>query len=306
MRVLFEHDPRIETIFEIDHRSIPLLFSPTKLSVLRKSLYQPYDLVVNLEMSSHFKGLMRYVRASCKICASDLPPPEYPFEDVQHNVNYYRYVLSQGVPARFCQTAAPSLQFFEQLDITGLIGNTKDYLCLHPGNSMLARGKPALRSWPESHWRELVLQITRHLPALHIVLVGEKSERALSEVIAADIPGIINLVGKTSLQQLMAVLARSRVLVSTDTGPAHVAAALATPVISIFGPSEASNTGPFASNNGWAVAVTENVGCNPCVNTERANTCTDNKCMQAVTPSDVMKLIDEALLRHPVAPVVEL
>lgn len=306
MRALFEHDQRIETIFEIDHRRIPLLFSPTKLSVLRKSLLHPYDLAVNLEMSSHFASLMRHIRASRKICAAHIPPPEHPFDDIQHNVDFYRYTLAQGVPVALCQEAAPSLRFSENIDIAGLIGTTADYLCLHPGNSMLARGKPALRSWPESHWRELVEQIACHLPALQIVLIGEKSERALSEAVAANHPGVINLVGRTSLQQLMAVLAHSRALVTTDTGPAHVAAALATPVIAIFGPSNARNTGPFASTNGWTVAVMKNIKCNPCVDTERANICSDNKCMQIITPSDIVNILDDALLKRPAAPIIQL
>lgn len=306
MRALFDYDPRIETIFEIDHRNIPLPFSLTKLSVLRKSLQCPYDLVVNLEMGPQFKSLMRHVRAVQKISAANIPPPTYPFDDIQHNVNFYRYVLSQGVPANFCHVAAPSLRFSEKIDIADLIGNTNDYLCLHPGNSMLARGKPALRSWQESHWRELILQITQHLPTLQIVLIGEKSEQALSEAIVANIPGITNLVGRTSLQQLMVVLARSRALITTDTGPAHVAAALATPVIAIFGPSTATNTGPFASTNGWAVSVMKNNGCNPCVDTGRDKTCTDNTCMQIIIPSDIVKILDEALLKRPVAPIIQL
>jgi heptosyltransferase-2 len=305
MRVLFEHDPRIETIFEIDHRNVPLLFSPTKLAVLRQSLHQPYDLVVNLETSSHFASLMRHIRATRKICTSTLPAVEAR-PDVTHNVNFVRYVLSQGLPAALCQDAAPSLRFPATIDSAALLGTSHDYLCLHPGNSLLARGKTALRSWPEEHWRELGALIGRHMPALRIVLIGEKSERALSEAIAADIPGVINMVGRTSLQQLMAVLAKSRALITTDTGPAHVAAALATPVIAVFGPSDALATGPFAGSSGWSTAVLRESGCNPCVDTGRDKLCTDNKCMRNVTPDDVIKLIDEALLKRPTAPLIRL
>ena len=306
MRVLFEHDPRIETIFEIDHRNIPLPFSPTKLSVLRKSWQQPYDLAINLEMGPQFASLMRHIRASRKICAANLPPPAHPFDDIQHNVSFYRYVLSQGVPANFCQVAAPSLRFSNSIDVAALIGTTHEYLCLHPGNSMLARGKPALRSWPESHWRELAEQISLQFPALKIVLIGEKNERILSNAVAANHPEVINLVGRTSLQQLMAVLAHSHALVTTDTGPAHVAAALATPVIAIFGPSNALNTGPFPSTDGWAVSVTKNIGCNPCVDTGRDKTCTDNKCMHIISPANIIKLLDKALLKSPSAPISQL
>ncbi len=50
----------------------------------------------------------------------------------------------------------------------------------------------------------------------------------------------------------------------------------------------------------------KDVGCNPCVNTGRDKMCTDNKCMQAITPSDVIKILDDALMKRPVTPVVEL
>ena len=305
MGKLFEHDPRIETIFEIKHRSIPLLCCPVKLSVLCKSLLHPYDLAVLLETGAHFSSLMRSVRAKQKIYETNRSHSESRSEG-RNMVHVTRHVLAQGIPARFCQNAAPSLRPPGNIAIADLIGNDRDYLCLHPGNSLLARGNPALRSWPESCWRELIGQITRQIPDMQIVLIGEKSERALSESVAANFPGVVNLAGRTTLQELMAVLSHSRVLVTTDTGPAHVAAALATPVIAVFGPSEAHGTGPFATADGWAVSVMKDVGCNPCVNTDRAKTCTDNKCMQAVTPSDVMKLIGEALLKQPVAPVVEL
>lgn len=305
MGTLFEHDPRIDTIFEINHRSIPLLCSPVKLSVLSKSQLNPYDLAILLESGSHFSSLMHYVRAKQKIYETKRAHSESRSEG-RSMVHVTRYVLAQGIPAHFCQNAAPSLCPPMNITSADLIGNNRDYLCLHPGNSLLARGKPALRSWPESYWRELVGLISQHAPNLQIVLIGEKSERALSEAVAASLPGVTNLAGQTTLQQLMVVLAHARVLVTTDTGPAHVAAALATPVISVFGPSEAHGTGPFASNEGWAVSIMKNVGCNPCVNTERAKLCTDNKCMQAVTASDVMKLLDEALLKRSVAPVVEL
>ncbi len=305
MGKLFEHDPRIDTIFEINHRSIPLLCCPVKLSVLYKSLQYPYDLAILLECGSHFSSLMRYVRAKQKIYETKRSHSESRSEGL-NMVHVTSTVLAQGIPAIYCKDAAPSLRPPQHINSADLIGNDRDYLCLHPGNSLLARGKLALRSWPESHWRELVQQITHHTPDIQIVLIGEKNERPLSESIAANFPGVINLAGRTSLQQLLTVLADARALITTDTGPAHVAAALATPVIAVFGPSEAHGTGPFASAEGWAVSVMKDVGCNPCVNTERAKACTDNRCMQVITPSDVMNLLDKALQRLPTASVVQL
>jgi heptosyltransferase-2 len=272
---------------------------------VRKSILHPYDLAILLETGSHFSSLMRLVRAKQKIYESNQSHSESRSEG-RNMVHVTRYVLAQGITAQFCQNAAPSLSPPENINVSDLIGNDRDYLCLHPGNSLLARGKPALRSWPESYWRELVGMISQHEPDLQIVLIGEKNERSLSEAVTASFPGVINLVGQTSLQQLMAVLARSQALVSTDTGPAHVAAALSTPVIAVFGPSEAQGTGPFASTEGWAVSIMKDIGCNPCVNTERAQSCTDNKCMQAVTPADVMNVLKKALLKLPTDSVIQI
>jgi heptosyltransferase-2 len=305
MGALFKHDSRFETIFEINHRNIPFIMSPTKLSVVCKSLQHPYDLVVNLETSSHFSSVMHFVRATQKIEASTLPPQEYK-PDRRNMVHYISNILAQGVPVEFCQLAATSLKVPEYVDVAALVGNDREYLCLHPGNSLLARGKPALRSWPESHWCDLIKLISQRVPDIQIVLIGEKSERALSERITTSFPGVINLAGRTGLPQLMAVLAHAQALVTTDTGPAHVAAALTTPVIAVFGPSEAQGTGPLSSAEGWSVAVTKNIECSPCVNTVRAKTCVDNICMQAISASEIMNVLEDALQKRSRTPVVEL
>jgi heptosyltransferase-2 len=302
MRVLFENDPRIGTIFEIDHRGVPLLFCKTKRAVLLESIRQSYDLAIDLETSSHFKSLMWFLRASQKINAAPFPI-EFTLGKM-HYVEYLRHTLMQGFPSNMCMNAEPSLFPPYNIDIPALIGTSQNYLCLHPGNSLLAHGKPALRSWPESHWRELISLITTQFPGIRIVLIGEKSERALSEAVAEGHSAVINMAGHTSLQQLMAILAKSQVVITTDTGPAHVAAALATPVIAIFGPSNPYDTRPFASSKGWAVAITKNIGCNPCVETKTFDLCKDNKCMQLTLPSDVIKILDDAIMKRPLPPII--
>lgn len=64
---------------------------------------------------------------------------------------------------------------------------------------------------------------------------------------------VTNLVGKTSLKQLLALLRRASVLISPDSGPAHMATTVRTPVIGLYATSNPARTGPYLSNNEWVV-----------------------------------------------------
>jgi lipopolysaccharide heptosyltransferase II len=79
-----------------------------------------------------------------------------------------------------------------------------------------------------------------------IITVGVESEKTITQELEtlADVP-VINLVGKTSIRQLIALLAGAKVVVSNDTGPAHIAAALGVPMVLIFGLTNPSRVGPY-------------------------------------------------------------
>ncbi len=122
------------------------------------------------------------------------------------------------------------------------------WLAINPCSSARARN---WRNWPADHYAS----IARHAATRHnmrIVLTGGPSqlERDTAQAIckAADI-GITNLVGQTSLKQLLAILGRAAVLISPDTGPAHMATAAGTPVIGLYATSNPLRTGPYLSQH---------------------------------------------------------
>ena len=101
--------------------------------------------------------------------------------------------------------------------------------------------------------------------------------------------GGIDLTGKTDLLQLAAVLEHCRLLITNDTGTMHVAAAVGTPVVAIFGPTDPKTTGPWGE--GHAI-VKKEVDCSPCLK----RVCpTDHACMKKVTVDEVEALIDHRL-----------
>lgn len=107
------------------------------------------------------------------------------------------------------------------------------------------------RNWRASHYAE----VARHLLDAHdatIVLTGGPTE--LERTYAADISARLdgrcqNLIGKTSLKQLLAILEASDLLICPDSGPAHMAGAVGTPVVGLYATSNRHRTGPYFSQD---------------------------------------------------------
>ncbi len=108
------------------------------------------------------------------------------------------------------------------------LGEDKYVIAIHPGSS------DQLRTWPKEGFIELIRQMTKRY-SCRILLVGDKNLQGLAwDIHAAVKTPLVDLIGKTTISQFVSVLRRCSLVVSTDSGPVHVAAGLKTPVISIF------------------------------------------------------------------------
>lgn len=107
------------------------------------------------------------------------------------------------------------------------------------------------KCWPTGHFAELANQLI-HSTGATIVLLGGPGEKEAASVVADQVKGsrLINLAGSTTLPELLGVLSICSLVISNDTGPAHIAAALGCPTLTLFGPTnefETAPTGPKAS-----------------------------------------------------------
>jgi heptosyltransferase-2 len=130
------------------------------------------------------------------------------------------------------------------------------------------------------------------------VLLGGRGDRELASAITAELsaraaPGsVVNLAGETSLRELCAVLKASALLLTNDTGPMHVAAALRTPVIVPFGSTSPELTGPmFAGQSSHQIIV----GPAPCAPCFRRDCPIDFRCMRKISPEHVVQAAMAAL-----------
>lgn len=133
-----------------------------------------------------------------------------------------------------CPDAGEDLEFplheddFRRLGATGdgLDLDGHELACIHPGASVFER------RWPASRFAAVGRSLIAR--GLRVVLTGSRAERALTEQVGRELGGpFVNLAGRTDLGALAALLSRARVLVSNDTGVAHLAVAVGTPGVII-------------------------------------------------------------------------
>ena len=124
------------------------------------------------------------------------------------------------------------------------------------------------------------------------LIFGGKGDAAITSQIVSQLPTsssqLLNLSGKTSLRELMALLKCCRVLLTNDTGPMHVAAALGTPVVVPFGSTSPELTGPGLPGDSRHRLLKSDVPCSPCFLRECP---IDFRCMNGISVERVVEAV---------------
>jgi len=148
------------------------------------------------------------------------------------------------------------------------------YVVIVPG----ARWKT--KRWPPEKFGEL----SSMLP-LKSVIVGDKNDKDVADEIVSLSEGkAISLTGKTTLRELIDVIRHAEFVISNDSGPMHIAAALGIPVFAIFGPTDPARTGPYGKGH---TIIRQDISCSPCFR----RTCDDIKCMKSISADNVFGII---------------
>jgi heptosyltransferase-2 len=139
------------------------------------------------------------------------------------------------------------------------------------------------KCWSPRRFGELGKRLCEKWKAT-LLLFGKEEEGPIAQEILQNLEtGGIDLTGKTRLLQLAALLERCRLLVTNDTGTMHIAAAVGTPVVALFGSTDPSVTGPWGDGH---VVVRKEVHCSPCLK----RVCpTDHQCMELITVDEVLE-----------------
>ena len=141
------------------------------------------------------------------------------------------------------------------------------------------------KRWPLDHYLELIDRLKAE-HNLRIVLTGTERDIQDSDYILSHSGSVLSLVAKTSLRELIALIKLSRLSLTVDSAPLHIAAALNTPLIGIFGPTDPNITGPFRPSAD-AMILRESVDCSiPCY---KESCSYQYKCMSQIKPRAVLE-----------------
>ena len=149
------------------------------------------------------------------------------------------------------------------------------------------------KRWPAASFSALINQLINELKA-GIIIVGSKEDIPIAEEINSHVNERIAIAtGKTSLKRLPALLANVNLLVTNDSGPMHIAAAIGTPVVALFGPTDHRLTGPYGSGH---VVISKDMDCKPCLR----RPCKHGKplCMEMIAVEDVANAVKKILARQ--------
>ncbi len=144
------------------------------------------------------------------------------------------------------------------------------------------------KQWDIANFVEVIEQIAHLAPDVRIVLTGSSNELALVEALPTLLP-IINLVGKTSILQLGALLERCEVCLTCDSGPMHIAAAVGTPTVALFGPTSPVRHKPYGVGH---TTIEKPVECRPCYKRTCHRQDALHLCMTEISTAEVVKALE--------------
>jgi len=161
----------------------------------------------------------------------------------------------------------------------------------HPDIVIMAPGT----IWETKRWgSDKFAEVAGHFlsKGFAVILTGSQRERVVCEEVAALAPGVIDLAGMTTLSELAALIRRSTISITNDSGPMHLAAALDRPVISIFGPTDPVWIGPYRRADAVLHADFE---CSPCYLRKLKHCHHDHACMRSVSAPAVIERAERIL-----------
>jgi lipopolysaccharide heptosyltransferase II len=293
--------PIFDRVYTIETRS---LFSVLRsmFSTLRRIRREKYDVIIDAEFFSRFSALVSHL-ARPRYSVGFYLPEIWRGNFLTHPVhfNYYRHAIVTfmalakrlGIesgdyslePLVVSTKVENSVQ--AKLEVIG-VASGRRLVCVNVNTGPLSPE----RRWPEASFAKLIRSVLSEFPDVTIFLVGAPSDvpvvsKMCSLLSSEDQARLLNVAGKFNLEELCALLTKSELLITNDSGPLHIAEALAVPTISFFGPETPLLYGPTGDTH---VVFYKGIYCSPCLNVhnqKKAPCNGNNVCMQLISPDEV-------------------
>lgn len=177
-------------------------------------------------------------------------------------------------------------EFFSQENLEG-----RTVIGIHPGSGIHQAG---FKRWPKERFAALADRLSQEFGARVILFGGAEEISLAAEIRRAMKSAPLIMTGKSTLSQTASLIAKCRLFISNDSGLLHVACAVATPAIGIFGPTSPLRTGPFHS---CSSVIRKELRCSPCYRGKPVS-CSHRKCLEEITVEDVFEEAKRLLEEH--------
>jgi heptosyltransferase I len=318
LRLIKQHLPASEIYWWIDSKLAPLLEGdpdlagvvpfhrqrwaaprhwPEIVDSIRWMRQQAFDWVIDLQCLMR-SGLFAWLANGKTTVGLDEPREgARGFYDIivrrpsplTHAVDWYLGVLPPlGVPAHWNFSWLPERPAVAEAVRRKWPVDHARWIVLQPGARWLNK------RWPAEHFAELLRQVAADRPEFRFAILGGEQDRPLGEAIACFPGRCLDLTGKLSLPEMVEWLRLSELMVTNDTGPMHVAAALGKPVVALFGPTQPRRTGPYRQVDR---VLQMRLPCIPCLKASCAYP-QPIECLRALSPALAVQAVMERLDRN--------
>jgi len=170
-------------------------------------------------------------------------------------------------------------------------------ICICPGGGINPKTKLPLKNWRIEKYAKLADELIGKFGS-RVIVVGSKEEKFLGEELKRLMRHkFINLVGQTSIPDLAYLISRCQLFIGSDSAPMHIADAVGTRTIALFGPTDSRVWGPYNKNNR---IIKNELFCSPCYkNDGKPPKCSTKECMESIMVDQVIEVIRSTIKMVP-------
>ena len=306
-KVIPEHHPAVNRVIDCGNVGIPGRYTISDYMKLARALRRfRFDMAFTLDRSPMLT-LLPWLAGVPRRIGPDSLGRGFPLTDrvpvssspahLQHQAEIYLDLARAiGLPIeqprmRFVPTEA-------ERQTTPRFAAHRLRVALFPGGGSNPGMELTAKRWPLERYSALAQRLIRDLDAA-IVLIGGAGDVALNQQLrdALNAPAgqVSDLTGQTTIGELAAQLEQCSLFIGNDSSPMHLAAAVGTPVIAIFGPTSPREYGPYPPDDALHIALWRNPHGQPCFFLGKMRACTDCTCMASVTVDDVWDAVQRLI-----------
>ncbi|MFH0807149.1 MAG: glycosyltransferase family 9 protein [Elusimicrobiota bacterium] len=302
---MFEPVNEVITL-DIDHGPAGFLMSFVKIVAVMRGI--KLDILLDLEFFTRFSAIVTYLSGAkerigfkaWEAWRGQLHTIGVPFNRYWHVAqNFYNLGRAAGIPEEknlVLLQPKPAIDVNAEMKTIFSRFNLESgkYICINPNAGEIAM----TRRWPKDNFTQLTKNILSRSKDLKIAYIGNSKESGYIDSIISglDKSRVINTAGTLNISQLIVLFKNSKLLISNDSGPLHLAVALKTPTISFFGPETPVLYAPSGDKN---IVFFKNLDCSPCINVHEDKTFRCDKkspaCLEDITVGEVWNKLEKLI-----------